>query len=109
MEAMDNRNTHNISYNITANWEVWYNDVTNTTTNPDGFTRGIRLMNCFPINIGTLQMDYDLADSFSVFPVTLGFDYWVPLGELTGDPSIPKYASALNNDGGGGIPPLIAK
>ena len=104
MEAMDNRNTHNISYNITANWEVWYNDVTNTTTNPDGFTRGIRLMNCFPINIGTLQMDYDLADSFSVFPVTLGFDYWVPLGDLGGSPNIRGYDQPENNDSGGGTP-----
>ena len=96
MEAMDSRNTHNISYNITANWEVWYNDVTNTTTNPTGFTRGIRLMNCFPINVGTLQMDYDLADSFSVFPVTLGFDYWVPLGELAGMPLIDNYNPVAN-------------
>ena len=104
MEAMDNRNTHNISYNITANWEVWYNDVTNTTTNPDGFTRGIRLMNCFPINVGTLQMDYDLADSFSVFPVTLGFDYWVPLGDLQGSPNIRGYDQPDNTDSGAGTP-----
>lgn len=93
MEAMDNRNTHNISYNVTADWEVWYNDVkqNDTVTNPAGFTRGIKLKNCFPINIGTLQMDYDLADSFSVFPVTLGFDYWVPLEDLSGFPAIPGY------------------
>ena len=94
MEAMDNRNTHNISYNVTADWEVWYNDVkqNDTVTNPAGFTRGIKLKNCFPINIGTLQMDYDLADSFSVFPVTLGFDYWVPLEDLQGSPAIPGYS-----------------
>ena len=93
MEAMDNRNTHNISYNLTADWEVWYNDVkqNDTVTNPSGFTRGIRLKNCFPINIGTLQMDYDLADSFSVFPVTLGFDYWVPLEDLAGFPATEGY------------------
>jgi len=99
MEAMDNRNTHNISYNVTADWEVWYNDVkqNDTVTNPDGFTRGIKLKNCFPINIGTLQMDYDLADSFSVFPVTLGFDYWVPLEELQGSPNIPGYDAAKNS------------
>ena len=98
MEAMDNRNTHNISYNVTADWEVWYNDVNqnDTVTNPAGFTRGIKLKNCFPVNIGTLQMDYDLADSFSVFPVTLGFDYWVPLEQLQGDPNIPGY-DALDN------------
>ena len=48
-------------------------------------------MNCFPVNIGTLQMDYDLADSFSVFPVTLGFDYWVPLEDLAGFPATPGY------------------
>jgi len=96
MEAMDTRNTHNISYNITADWEVWYNDVADTTTNSKGFTRGIKLMNCFPINIGTLQMDYDLADSFSVFPVTLGFDYWVPLEDLAGSPAITGYDTAAN-------------
>jgi hypothetical protein len=98
MEAMDNRNTHNISYNVTADWEVWYNDVkqNDTVTNPAGFTRGIRLKNCFPVNIGTLQMDYDLADSFSVFPVTLGFDYWVPLEDLVGSPAIPGYDTAAN-------------
>jgi hypothetical protein len=98
MEAMDNRNTHNISYNVTADWEVWYNDVkqNDTVTNPVGFTRGIKLKNCFPINIGTLQMDYDLADSFSVFPVTLGFDYWVPLEDLAGSPTIDGYNSDEN-------------
>lgn len=99
MEAMDNRNTHNISYNVTADWEVWYNDVNqnDTVTNPAGFTRGIKLKNCFPVNIGTLQMDYDLADSFSVFPVTLGFDYWVPLEQLQGSPKIPGYDKLDNS------------
>lgn len=99
MEAMDNRNTHNISYNVTADWEVWYNDVNqnDTVTNPAGFTRGIKLKNCFPVNIGTLQMDYDLADSFSVFPVTLGFDYWVPLEQLQGSPNIPGYDKLDNS------------
>jgi len=101
MEAMDNRNTHNISYNVTADWEVWYNDVeqNKTFTNPSGFVRGIRLKNCFPTNIGTLNMDYDIADSFSVFPVTMAFDYWVPLDELVGAPNIPGYNSKENLDG----------
>lgn len=84
LELMDTRVTHNISYDVTKDWQVWYNDVTanDKVTNPSGFTRGIRLKNCFPVNVGTLSMDYDIADSFAVFPVTLAFDYWEPLGEL---------------------------
>jgi hypothetical protein len=84
LDAMDTRETHNINYSVTASWSVWYNDIVQgqTRNNPQGFTRGIKLKNCFPINVGTLQMDYDLSDSFAVFPVTLAFDYWEPLGEL---------------------------
>jgi hypothetical protein len=84
MEAMDGRESHNINYSVTSSWKVWYNDIVQgeTRNNPNGFTRGIQLMNCFPINVGTLQMDYDLTDSFAIFPVTLAFDYWQPLGEL---------------------------
>lgn len=84
LEVMDKRNEHTISYDVTADWEVWYNDVTSNdkVTNPSGFTRGIKLKKCFPVNVGTLSMDYDIADSFAVFPVTMAYDYWEPLGEL---------------------------
>lgn len=84
LEIMDSREAHNISYDVTADWEVWYNDVTSNdkVTNPAGFTRGIVLRSCFPVNVGTLSMDYDIADSFAVFPVTMAYDYWEPLGEL---------------------------
>lgn len=83
MDLMDQRTTHKISYDVAADWEVWYNDVVSgQKTTSTSFTRGVRLVKCFPINVGALNMDYDVADSFAIFPVTLAFDYWEPLGEL---------------------------
>jgi hypothetical protein len=83
MELMDKRVEHKIQYDVTANWKVWYSDITGgTKATSNTFNRGIELVNCFPVNVGTLSMDYDVADAFAVFPVTLAFDYWRPLGDL---------------------------
>lgn len=86
MELMDSRKEHKISYDVATSWQVWYSDITpNQKTSTPSFARGIELVNCFPVNVGTLSMDYDVADAFSVFPVTLAFDYWRPLGDLATD------------------------
>ena len=83
MELMDTRVGHKISYDVATDWQVWYSDITpNEKTSTPEFKRGIKLKHCFPVNVGTLSMDYDVADAFSVFPVTLAFDYWEPLGDL---------------------------
>ena len=86
MELMDSRKEHKISYDVATSWQVWYSDITpNQKTSTPSFARGIELVNCFPVNVGTLSMDYAVADAFSVFPVTLAFDYWRPLGDLSTD------------------------
>jgi len=81
MELMDGRDLHNIDYNVTSGvWEIHYADSPSGSTTADKkFRRGIRLWNCFPINVGALQMDYDVNDAFALFPVTLAFDYWEPI------------------------------
>jgi len=109
MELMDARKEHKISYDVTTNWQVWYSDITpNQKTSTNEFKRGIELVNCFPVNVGTLSMDYDVADAFAVFPVTLAFDYWRPMGDLSTDGyNGPSAESAGGGDDG--IPPLLRR
>lgn len=104
MELMDQRNEHKINYDVATDWEVWYNDmVPGNKESSTTFSRGIRLKKCFPVNVGTVSMDYDIADSFSVFPITLAYDYWEPLGDLANLSANTGAAS------GGGIPPLLER
>jgi hypothetical protein len=98
MEVMDGRKSHKVSYDITTDWEVWYSDIVGgQKSTSKEFRRGIRLVNCFPVNVGTLSMDYDVADAFAVFPVTIAFDYWEPLGELASTNTASGSGSANTN------------
>jgi len=87
MEKMDGRNSHAINYNLVSNWKVRYSDVVANNTNtpagnqsqiPGQFNKSITLHNCFPVDIGPITLNYDLADSFSEFTVQIAYDYWTP-------------------------------
>lgn len=77
IEAMDGRNTHQINYDLTSTWSVSYNDMSKAIS--DGsFSNTIHLMHCFPVEIGPVQLNYDLSDTFSEFTVVLAYDFWTP-------------------------------
>lgn len=85
MEAMSGRNTHQINYNLVSDWIVRYSDVVSGTTqtpentqSPNNFNKSVRLKNCFPVDLGPVTLNYDLADSFSEFTVQIAYDYWEP-------------------------------
>lgn len=92
IDAMDSRNGHQIDYNLTENWSVRYSDILqgksytpNFGFEGDGsqfhsdFNKAIRLVNCWPVDLGAIALNYDAADSFSEFTVQLAYDYWEPV------------------------------
>lgn len=86
MEAMSGRNTHQINYDLTSDWIVRYSDITpggtstpENTQSPGNFNKSVRLKNCFPVDLGPITLNYDLADSFSEFTVQIAYDFWEPI------------------------------
>jgi hypothetical protein len=86
VDAMDGRNTHNIAYNLVADWQVYYNDLggnqfsdDQANFGPGRYTQGVNLKNCFPVEVGPIQLNYDLTDTFAEFTVQIAYDYWYPL------------------------------
>ncbi len=45
---------------------------------PDNKTAGrtIKLVDCWPIEVGTIDLSYDTTDAVAEFSVTIGFDHW---------------------------------
>lgn len=89
MELMDTRNGHNINYNLTLDWIVRWSDneesktfskISDTGKSQDSkdFNKAIKLKHCFPTDIGSVTLNYDLSDSFSEFTITMAYDYWEP-------------------------------
>jgi hypothetical protein len=80
LELMNTAETHDISYNKTSEAIIAWNDLQggqegrhNSQTN---WGKRVKLYNCFPIDVGELQLSYDNVDQFSEFPVTFAYDYW---------------------------------
>ena len=38
--------------------------------------RKIQLVDCWPIEVGTIDLSYDTTDAVAEFSVTIGFDHW---------------------------------
>lgn len=92
MELMDGRNDHVIDYNLTLDWIVRWSDIESGQTFSKGsgssqsatdFNKAIKLKNCFPTDIGSVTLNYDLSDSFSEFTITMAYDYWEPTDKAT--------------------------
>jgi hypothetical protein len=86
MEILSGRNTNQIDYNVVTDWTVYYSDIVpNDTNSPENtqdvgnFNKAIKLKNCFPVDLGPVTLNYDLADSFSEFTVQIAYDYWEPI------------------------------
>jgi hypothetical protein len=94
MELLDGRNTHQINYNLATDWVVYYSDIVPNATatslptqDVSNFSKAIKLKNCFPVDIGPVTLNYDMADSFSEFTVQIAYDYWEPADQLVGPPA----------------------
>ena len=74
--------THKQQYNIasTTPWRVAFDDIaTNTSGGADpaatGYKKTLFLHNCWPIDISAIDLNYEAADSFSEFTLTLAYDF----------------------------------
>jgi len=70
--------------------------VENVTQNPTGLVgqwkihmltqkdnteiRSITLHNCWPVEVGAIELTYDTADTLTEFPITLAYDFWTEEG-----------------------------
>lgn len=80
LNYMDTVKTHDVSYNVTSTATVAWNDFgggqVGVHSDQQNWSRSIALYNVFPIDIGPLELSYDLQDTFSEFAVTFAYDYW---------------------------------
>ena len=79
IDSMDTRESHQINYDLTSDWEVHYMDMaigTSTSTSPSNYQRKVKLVHCFPIDISPIDLSYDTSDTFAEFTLTLTYDYW---------------------------------
>jgi hypothetical protein len=84
IQKMDQRNNHEINYNVASkNWIIDYMDMTGTSSNSQ-YQRSIKLINCFPVDVSPIALDYDTPDTFAQFTVTLTYDYWEYAGQNGG-------------------------
>jgi len=66
--------------------ETWYTNWTVTQLDTQGFEikdRSIRLVNCWPTEVGAIDLSYDTADTLTEYSVTLAYDY-LTLADGTG-------------------------
>jgi len=47
---------------------------------------GVRLISCFPSEVGTLEFNYETVDTFVEFTVTMQYDYWMSIGSAADPP-----------------------
>jgi len=80
LELMNTVETHDISYNKTSEAIIAWNDLQGAQegrhNSQSSWGKRVKLYNCFPIDVGELQLSYDNVDQFSEFPVTFAFDFW---------------------------------
>ena len=78
--------THNQQYNIasTTPWQVTFDDIINSGPAVPGgagggvsptYNKTLFLFNCWPIDISAIDLNYEAADSFSEFTLTLAYDF----------------------------------
>lgn len=91
VNAMDERNNHEIAHNVVTNWDLYYDDIQANATktgspgqSPANYSKHIKLLNCFPTEISPVDLSYDSENSFIEFTVTMAFDYWEPITAAAG-------------------------
>jgi hypothetical protein len=88
---MDTRNTHEINYNVTTNWDLYYDDIQANPNrsgkpgqSPGNYSKHVKLINCFPVEVSPLDLSYDAENAFAEFTVTMSFDLWEPVTAASG-------------------------
>ena len=64
-------------------WEIRFDDIQTTTvgaqtggaSTPGDFKKVLYLFSCWPIDISPIDLNYEAADSFSEFTLTLAYDF----------------------------------
>ena len=79
MEQCDGANTHKQRFNNAATnvWTVQFDDI-NIDTIGGGdvkYNKKMELYNCWPIDISAIDLNYEAADSFAEFTLTLAYDF----------------------------------
>ena len=80
MTLGDDPETHVQKYNIASQgaWKIEFDDITATTvggSNTDTYKKPFFLFNCWPIDISAIDLNYEAADSFAEFTLTLAYDF----------------------------------
>ena len=80
MTLGDHPETHVQKYNIASAgaWKIEFDDITQATTvggNTDTYNKPFFLFNCWPIDISAIDLNYEAADSFAEFTLTLAYDF----------------------------------
>ena len=70
--------THKQQYNIasTAPWKIEFDDITATAGGDTAaYKKPFNLFICWPIDISAIDLNYEAADSFAEFTLTLAYDF----------------------------------
>ena len=70
--------THKQQYDIasTGAWKIEFDDITGTAGgNTDTYKKRFHLFSCWPIDISAIDLNYEAADSFAEFTLTLAYDF----------------------------------
>ena len=88
IEAMDTRDTHVVNYNYVTNWDIYYDDSsgqgTGASQEPSSYSKHIKMINCFPVEMSPLDLSYDSENQFAEFTVTMAYDFWEPQTKAAG-------------------------
>lgn len=78
MEQCDGANTHEQRFNNAATtWTVQFDDINDDTIGGGDvqYNKKMELYNCWPIDISAIDLNYEAADSFAEFTLTLAYDF----------------------------------
>jgi hypothetical protein len=76
MTLGDHPRTHVQKYNIASStpWKIEFDDISIGTATPS-YKKPLFLHNCWPMDISAIDLNYEAADSFAEFTLTLAYDF----------------------------------
>ena len=77
MTLGDDPETHVQHYNIGSKspWKIEFDDINISITEAPVYKKPLFLFNCWPIDISAIDLNYEAADSFAEFTLTLAYDF----------------------------------
>jgi len=73
-----NAHVENVTKDPTGLTEQWKVHMLTQEDNTE--IRSITLHNCWPVEVGAIELTYDTADTLTEFPITLAYDFWTEEG-----------------------------